>query len=97
MKKRPIYIIMILVFLSGYLSLKTLSKQESLNTNQSNNGEKNMIKKVEKTNKEWKEALTPEQYHVMRKSGTEKPFSGKYNDHYDHFEKRSIINFLKHS
>jgi len=83
MKKKPIYIIMILVFLSGYLSLKTLSKQESLNTKRSNNGEKKMIKKVEKTNKEWKEVLTPEQYYVMRKSGTEKPFSGKYNDHYE--------------
>jgi len=83
MKKRAIYVIMILVFLTGYLSLKTLSKQESLNTELSNNGEKNMIKKVEKTNKEWKEVLTPEQYRVMRKSGTEKPFSGKYNDHYE--------------
>ena len=42
-----------------------------------------MIKKVEKTNKEWKEVLTPEQYHVMRKSGTEKSFSGQYNDHHE--------------
>ena len=83
MKKRTTYIIMILVFLTGYLGLKSLSKQESLNTVQSNNGEKNMIKKVEKTNKEWKEVLTPEQYRIMRKSGTEKPFSGKYNDHYE--------------
>ncbi len=83
MKKRPIYIIMILVFLSGYLSLKTLSKQESLNSNHSNSGEKNMIKKVEKTNKEWKEMLTPEQYRIMRKKGTEKSFSGQYDDHYE--------------
>ncbi|UCC40739.1 MAG: bifunctional methionine sulfoxide reductase B/A protein [Candidatus Aminicenantes bacterium] len=83
MKKKSIYIIVIIVFLTGYLSLKSLSKQESLNTEKLNNGENNMIKKVEKTNKEWKEVLTPEKYRVMRKSGTEKPFSGKYDNHYE--------------
>jgi peptide methionine sulfoxide reductase msrA/msrB len=83
MKKKTIFIIMIIVFLTGFLSLKSLSKQESQNTEKSNKGEKNMIKKVEKTDKEWKELLTPEQYQIMRKSGTEKPFTGKYNAHYD--------------
>lgn len=74
---------MILAFLAGCINLKNISKQESLNNEKSNNGANNMIKKVEKTNKEWKEVLTPEQYRVMRKSGTERPFSGKYNDHYE--------------
>lgn len=83
MKKRTIYIITILIFLTGCISFKSSSKHESLNTEQSDKREKNMIKKVEKTNKEWKEVLTPEQYLIMRKSGTEKAFSGKYNDHYE--------------
>ena len=34
-----------------------------------------------KTDKEWKEILTPEQYRVTRKAGTEKAFIGKYYEH----------------
>jgi len=38
------------------------------------------MKKVTKTNKEWKETLSPEQFAVTRQCCTEIPFTGKYNN-----------------
>jgi peptide-methionine (R)-S-oxide reductase len=34
--------------------------------------------KVEKRDEEWREQLTPQQYEVLRRAGTEPPFSGRY-------------------
>ncbi|MBP1766960.1 MAG: msrA [Candidatus Aminicenantes bacterium] len=43
--------------------------------------ETEMTRKVQKTDKGWKDSLTAEQYRVLREAGTERPFTGKYNDH----------------
>ncbi len=40
--------------------------------------DKNMDNKEIKTDKQWAEELSPEQYKVLRQCGTEPPFSGKY-------------------
>jgi peptide-methionine (R)-S-oxide reductase len=35
---------------------------------------------VQKSEEEWRSALTPEEYAVLRKAGTERPWTGEYNE-----------------
>ena len=40
-----------------------------------------MVKKIIKTDEEWRQQLTQEQYEVTRRKGTEPPFCGRFYDH----------------
>lgn len=37
-----------------------------------------MVAKIEKTEEEWRQELTPQEYHILREAGTETPFTGEY-------------------
>ena len=41
------------------------------------------MRRINKTDAEWKEELTREQYKVTRKGGTERPFTGEYYNHHE--------------
>lgn len=41
-----------------------------------------MSQKIVKTEAEWQKLLTPEQFYILRKQGTERAFTGKYHDHH---------------
>lgn len=45
--------------------------------------ETNEFKRVELTEKEWRDELTPEQYYIVREKGTERPFTGLYDNFYE--------------
>ena len=65
--------------MAAMLSQKPKTSQDS----HANESKSKGISKVIKTDAEWKSQLTPQQYDVLRRKGTEYPYSSPLNDIHD--------------
>ena len=81
--KIAIFALATLLGLGAWKGLHALLDREAPTRTSLLTGGQDMTTKAKKTDKEWKASLTPEQYEVMRKCGTERPFTGKYNDFWE--------------
>lgn len=78
-----IFVVLALVILATIFTLSFFADQANAETKQSQKKLKtkmNSIKKVEKTEEEWKQELTEKQFHILRKAGTERPFGKEYDE-----------------
>jgi peptide-methionine (R)-S-oxide reductase len=57
--------------------------EEAVASKASSTEAENMTDKVVRTEEEWKKQLTPEQYYVLRQKGTERPYTNKFDHHFE--------------
>lgn len=71
-----------IAYLFIFISLTACSKSTVKENSKMENSKQNSFN-VQKSEEEWKEELSPEQFAILRQAGTEMPHSGKYNMHFE--------------
>jgi len=75
MKRRQLLLGALALGATPFLASRVISSEMS-----APNGSASNVARIIKSNKEWRQILTDEQYYVLRDEGTERPFSSPFNE-----------------
>lgn len=76
-------ILIAVLLASGVVAVEAQESSTTVQIVDGRTGEVKTVEQVRKSDAEWRAQLTPEQYEVTRRHGTERAFTGAYHDHHE--------------